>query len=606
MERRLLSRFGVPVDPSARHLAPPSRGRDPGTDQEGPYAPGGWRPLRPDDPEQLGPYRLSGRRRGRRTIVYRGETGTGRKAVLRVPRPDLPAATARLIDTEAEALTPLDGRYAPVLLDRGTEGSTPWLAMTPIAEDDDPAAQPPRISDLVDAAAYDGRAPFDTLPGLFAAWQLASAVDVCHVNGLVPAVLSADSVFVLRRSIVLGDLSDCAIDGEYAGAGPVPAPADTMLALGELLQTISTRVGAAVPEMPEGMQRWQGGTWDLLRSTVLRCLDPDPANRPTAGELADLLSRYLAMHQVRDVGGTGPTRPAAVRGGTGVERPRPVPPRAEPRHELIRLGRFQGRGGPRRAEDRALLESLRTPVPYSVRLTLTGGRLYDGRAAFTAALGSLITAVRGEPVLALDGSPEGGVLEQCLVDGRNPASWKEFAGLPDGASYDEVRDRTTVLPSGLEVVAHHHARTFRVNPSHAQEYMRVLALTAPYYSFVLTDWTGELDKSSVVVLNHTDRLVLFCHRGARVDADHTLTWLRRTGREALADRVVLVVMEPLGSGAGATDPARVAEGARISPEQVAVVPYEPQAPYRFWDLSRLPAPTVRGLLSVAKALVSDF
>ncbi|MEU3601631.1 hypothetical protein ABZ714_23355 [Streptomyces sp. NPDC006798] len=425
------------------------------------------------------------------------------------------------------------------------------------------------------------------------------------MNGLVPAVLTADSVFVLRRSIVLGDLSDCAIDGEYAGTGPVPTPADTMPALGELLQTISTRVGAGVPELPEGMHKWQGGTWDLLRSSVLRCLSPVAEQRPTAGELADLLSRYLAMHQVRDVGGTGPTRPAAEEGGDE-ERPRLVLPEARPRHELIRLGRFQGRGGPRRAEDRELLESLRAPVPHSVRLTLTGGRLYDGRAAFTAALGSLLAVVRGEPVLALDGSPEGGVLEQCLVEGRNPASWKEFAGLPDGASYREVRGRTTTLPSGLDMVAHHHARTFRVNPSHAQEYMRVLALTAPHYSFVLTDWTGELDKSSVVVLNHTDRLLVFCHLGARADAQNTLTWLRRTGREALAERALLVVMEPMGGGVGATDRASAAESARISPEQVVAVPYEPQAPYRFWDLAKLPTPTVRGLLAVAKALVSDF
>ncbi|MEU3601632.1 SAV_2336 N-terminal domain-related protein [Streptomyces sp. NPDC006798] len=131
VERRLLSRFGVPLDPSARRLAPPSSRPGDGTGTEGPNAGGGWRPLRPDDPERLGPYRLSGRRRGRRTVVYRGETRTGRKAVLRVPRPDLPAATARLIDAEAEALTRLDGRYAPVLLDRGTEDSTPWLAMTP-------------------------------------------------------------------------------------------------------------------------------------------------------------------------------------------------------------------------------------------------------------------------------------------------------------------------------------------------------------------------------------------------------------------------------------------------------------------------------------------
>ncbi|MGV9311082.1 SAV_2336 N-terminal domain-related protein [Streptomyces sp. NPDC003691] len=622
VEQKLLSRFGVPLDSSARRIAPPS---NLASSPETAVGHGGWRPLRPEDPERLGPYRLTGWRPGRRTLVYRGQDGQQRAVVVRVPRPDQPAATARLLDTEAEALTRLDGRYAPVLLGRGTEGTTPWLAMSPVAEDDEPAAQPPRISDLVDEAAYTGRPPFGTLPGLFAAWQLASAVDVCLVNGLVPASLAADSVFVLRRSIVLGDLSDCAIDGEYAGTGPVPVPADTVHALGELLQIISTRVGDSVRELPEGMHKWQGGTWDLLRSTVLRCLDPDPANRPTAGELADLLSRYLAMHQVQHTGGTGATssappsgpgttllaRPGPAGGpegaGPGVPavpdgRPELVPPRSALRHGLIRLGRFQGRGGPRRAEDRALLESLRAPLPHGLRVTLAGGRMYDGRAGFTVALGSVLAAVRGEPVLALDGSPVEGALEQCLVAGRNPASWKEFAGLPDGASYEEIRARTTALPAGLEVVAHHRYRTFRVNPSHPQEYMRVLALTAPYYSFVLTDWAGALDGSAAVVLNHTDRLLVYGRSGEMAEADRTLAELRRSGRDEQWDRLLLVVTEGLRSGAA--DPDALAESAGIRPDQVVVVPREQQAPYRFWDLEGLPPATVRGLLSVAKLLVT--
>ncbi|MFF3554341.1 SAV_2336 N-terminal domain-related protein [Streptomyces tsukubensis] len=624
VEQKLLSRFGVPLDASARRTAPPS---DPAgrTDTAGD---GGWRPLLPDDPVRLGPYRLTDRRPGRRTLVYRGQDRQRRAAVLRVPRPDQPAATVRLLDTEAEALTRLDGRYAPVLLDRGTEGQVPWLAMSRIAEDDDPDAQPPRISDLVEEAASTGQAPFDTLPGLFAAWQLASAVDVCHVNGLVPAALTADSVFVLRRSIVLGDLSDCAVDGEYAGTGPVPVPADTVYALGELLQIISTRAGEPARHLPEGMHKWQGDTWDLLRSTVLRCLDADPANRPTAGELADLLSRYLAMHQVQHTGGTGATSARRGPGGDeagdgpagpvhdpGPGRPALAAPRSASRDRLIRLGRFQGRGGPRRAEDRALLQSLRAPLPYGLRLTLAGGRMYDGRAGFTAALGSLLAAVRGEPVLALDGSPVGGALEQCLVEGRNPASWKEFAALPDGASYEQIRARTTVLPAGLEVVAHHRYLTFRVNPSHPQEYMRVLGLTAPYYSFVLTDWNGELDggggsgssgggggSGADVVLNHTDRLLVFARTGQLADADRILAGLRHSGRDELSAGLLLVVTEPLRTAA--SDPAAVAEWAGIRPDQVVIVPRELQAPYRFWDLEQLPPATVRGLLAVAKLLVT--
>jgi hypothetical protein len=284
VERRLLTRFGVSVEGATRGLEPEELGRP----VAGAYD---WGPLKDDDPPRLGPYELVGRRRGRRTVVYRGMDRQGREAVVRTLRPDLPVATAQLLDVEARVLTRLRGQYAPVLVGKGLENDPPWLAMALIADADAPDTQPPRLADIINRAIQESSAPFDKLAGLLVGWHLASALAVCHVNGLVLADFTADSVFVLRRSVVLGDLSDCVVDGRYLGRGSVPTPEDNVRSLGELLQLISTKAGWEIPGLPEGMHLWQGDTWEPLRLLVLRCLDPDPAQRPSAGEVADLARR---------------------------------------------------------------------------------------------------------------------------------------------------------------------------------------------------------------------------------------------------------------------------------------------------------------------------
>ncbi|MEU9607514.1 SAV_2336 N-terminal domain-related protein [Streptomyces sp. NPDC048057] len=606
VERRLLSRFGVAVDrPEADGpaTADPSAGARPMAAAEH-----GWEPLLPDDPTRLGQFRLTGRRRGRRTIVYRGYDEVGAAVVVRVPRPDLPAA-ARLIETEAEALHRLDGRYAPQLLGASLSGSPPWLAMTPV-EESDPPAQPLRLSDLVDRATPTAAAPFDKLAGLYAAWQLATALDVCHVNGLVPAGLGAESVFVLRRSIVLGDLSDCAIDGEYAGSGPVPTPYDNVLALGDLLRLISSRAGLEVRGLPEGMHVWQGPTWDALRLMVLRCLDPDPRERPTPGEVAGLLSQYLATARVQGVGGVGATAPPKGAGRDDAAARLPFAPlRVEPREDLLPLRRFGRRGvqqrGRRGEEDQARLTALRTPLAYGRRVTLVGPA-GDERGALTVALGSLLAAVRGEPVLAVDGSPAEGALARFLR-ARNEASWKDLAALPPDASYEDVRGCATVLPSGLEVVAHRRSGYFGVNPGHAQEYMRVLAMTAPHYAFVLTDWAPPaLDQTADVVLNHTDRLVLWC-RDDRFSRDETvrkLARLRDAGHGALADGAVVALgTNAKGRPYDAYEPDDFAQDAGIPAASMATVPADPVLVHAGYALGGMQPATVRALLDLARLLV---
>ncbi|WP_328449069.1 SAV_2336 family protein [Streptomyces sp. NBC_00386] len=593
VERRLLTRFGVSVDGPPATLEP--------TEQGAPAAgPDDWKPLTDEDPRELGPYTLRGRRRGRRTVVYQGTTAQNEMAVLRVPRPDLPAANARLIEVEAEVLTRLSGQYAPALYGTALDAAPPWLAMAPIADADAPDAQPPRLSEIFSRASLDNRAPFDKIAGLVVAWHLASALAVCHVNGLVLADFSPDSVFVLRRSVILGNLSDCVVDGRYLGAGPVPTSADNVRSLGEMLQLVSSKAGWDMPGLPEGMHMWQGDTWEQLRLLVLRCLDPDPAQRPIAGEVADIMARYIAMARAtRD----SVEAPVATSAHALTDIPLALPPvdnRPKRRTPSLRLPRFGGTGRDAR------LQRLRKPLLRSRRITLVGAYHYSGRATTTMVLGSLLAAVRDEPVLALDGAPSEGALDSFLT-ARNRATLRDLAALAPDVTYDEIKALTSHFASGLEVIAHRSGH-FNSNPVHAQEYARVLAQTAPYYSFVLTDWSPtRLDRSAEVALTLTDQLILCCGTTEWfLDSSASLLdGLRNSGRRTLADQAIVVASEIEGAGQRVR-PGDLALRLGTPIAQIVVVPFDMslRSP-GFRELGRLRTGTTEAFLDLAELVVGS-
>ncbi|WP_217212231.1 SAV_2336 N-terminal domain-related protein [Streptomyces sp. AC550_RSS872] len=595
VERRLLTRFGVSFDPGVHGLE-----REPG---QSTTTADGWQPLTDDDPRELGPYRLHARRRLRRTVEYDGTNKKRRPAMVRIARPDLDFDTSELIALELQALRRLDGQYAPAVRGNGFDARTgqAWLATDPIRYEPGPSS-PPRLSEIFNEAHTTGTAPFDKLTALLIGWHLASALALCHLHEIVPVDFSAENIFVQRRTVLLGDLSDCAVAGRYVGTGPVPTPKDNVRALGDLLQLISSKAGRElhrqVPGGAEGMHMWQGDTWAPLRQVVLRCFDADPAERPTAGEVADVLANYIARSRAERAPAQQPD--AGVRPVVRVPLTLPRPLDAHPADPPIRPPRLPAA----RRERAARLARLRRPLDHARRITLLGTYHYSGRATTTITLGSLLAAVRGEPVLALDGAAGEGALGAFLTR-RNPATVRDLADLPADASYDEVRARTTRLSSGLEVAAHPPGHV-PPNLAHTQAYAQALARTAPYYSFVLTDWAPlRLDRSADTVLDLTDRLILCCgSAGWFLDATwRVLDRLRGSGRRRLADEAIVVVTQVEGlSGRPVPDglPARFGIGA----DQVVAVPFDKSLHSPgFRELDQLRTPTLNAFLDLAELVV---
>lgn len=588
VERRLLTRFGVSFDPGVHGL-------ERGPEQRN-TSPDGWQPLTDDDPRRLGQYRLRARRRLRRTVEFDAIDRRGTQAMVHLARPDLPLDASELIMQMSAALQALDGHYAPAVLARGSDGDTLWLATAPV-HGDTGTRPPPRLAELFNQAHRTGSAPFDKLTALLVGWHLASALALCHVHEIVPVDLSAENIFVLRRTVMIADLSDCAVAGRYLGTGPMPTSEDNVRALGELLQLVSSKAGWELPGQPEGMHLWQGDTWAPLRRVVLRCLGTVPAERPTAGEVADVLANYIAHEHV-------PARQPGSSAQRAARVPLALPPAAVPPPAAppIRSPRF----ATARREREARLARLRRPLRHARRVTLIGAYHYSGRATTTMALGSLLAAVRGEPVLALDGAADEAALGAFLTP-RNPATVRDLADLPTGSSYEEVRSHTTRLSSGLEVAAYPPGHV-RPNLVHAQAYTHALTRVAPYYSFVLTDWAPlRLDRSADTVLDLTDRLILCCGTaGWFFDAAwRILDRLRAGGRRQLADEAIVVVTQVEGLS-GRPVPANLAARFDIGADQVVAVPFDKtlHAP-GFRQLDQLRTPTLNAFLDLAELVVGE-
>lgn len=155
VERRLLARFGVSMD----SLPAPAR-----LLESRPRAAQRWDPLTPQDPQQLGPYRLSGRRLGERSIVYRGHDTRGTEVAIRMIRPEMPSYVSQLLGVEAEALRRMNGRYAPTLLATRLRDDPPWIAMQMVTTPGAADLALPALGDLLEATAGSGGSPSTSSP----------------------------------------------------------------------------------------------------------------------------------------------------------------------------------------------------------------------------------------------------------------------------------------------------------------------------------------------------------------------------------------------------------------------------------------------------------
>ncbi|MEU9196457.1 serine/threonine protein kinase [Streptomyces hundungensis] len=262
-----------------------------------------FQPLRPDDPDAVGGYRLTAvLGAGGMGKVYLSYTPGGRPIALKVIRPEFSEDPEfrRRFQQEVRAAQRVQGLYTAPVIDFDTEGTQPWLA----------TAYVPGPS-LAHAVARHGRLPLRSV--LLLAVGVAEALHIIHGAGIVhrdlkPAnvLLAGDGPRVIDFGIArAADATSLTGSGvsvgtpafmapEQAAAGTVTAATD-IFALGQIVAFAA--IGA--PAYGEGsshavLYRIVHEEPDLsalpeeLRPLVTRCLSRDPADRPSLTEVIQL------------------------------------------------------------------------------------------------------------------------------------------------------------------------------------------------------------------------------------------------------------------------------------------------------------------------------
>jgi len=263
--------------------------------------------LQPDDPRELGSYRLL-RRLGAGGMgrVYLARSPGGRTVAVKVVRQDLAADAdfRRRFEHEVEIARAVSGRYTAPVVDAAPDAALPWLATSYVLG--------PDLTDVVNAH---GALPEHTVRALGAG--LAAALQEIHAAGLIHRDLKPSNVLLAADGPRVIDFGIArAVDGnrmtqtgvvvgspgymppEQALGRDVGTPGD-VFSLGAVLTFAATghnafgddaaSHAAMLYQIVHGEPDLTGVPQSLL-GLIRACLLKDPAQRPAPGEIVTALA----------------------------------------------------------------------------------------------------------------------------------------------------------------------------------------------------------------------------------------------------------------------------------------------------------------------------
>ncbi|MER5499540.1 serine/threonine-protein kinase [Streptomyces sp. NPDC002561] len=262
-----------------------------------------FQPLAGDDPTTIAGYRLAARPgAGGMGKVYLSYTPGGRPVAIKVIRPEFgeDAEFRRRFAQEVRSAQRVQGLFTAPVIDASTDAAQPWLA----------TAYVPGPS-LADAVVAHGALPVETVVLLIAG--MAEALHVIHGAGIVHrdlkpsnVLLAADGPRVIDFGIAhAADATSLTGSGVTIGTpsfmapeqatGNRVTPATDVFALGQ----VAVYAATGSPAFGEGTSHGVlyrivheepdlGRVPERLRELVGRCLDKDPAVRPSIAEVIEL------------------------------------------------------------------------------------------------------------------------------------------------------------------------------------------------------------------------------------------------------------------------------------------------------------------------------
>jgi MinD-like ATPase involved in chromosome partitioning or flagellar assembly len=227
-----------------------------------------------------------------------------------------------------------------------------------------------------------------------------------------------------------------------------------------------------------------------------------------------------------------------------------------------------------------------------------------GKTTTTLMLGHTFASLRGDRVVALDGSPDADSLGYRVSRQTAATLTNLVADEHEIIRYADIRAYTNQAPSGLEILASDNDPRITTALG-KEEYRRAIALLERYYNLILINTgTGVLESATKGILQLADQIVVVMSPSmdsARVAAS-TLDWLNENGHSELVRNAVAVINAVRDEGL--VEVGKIEDHFQERCRAVVQVPWDPHlSAGAEIQLDRLRPRTQYAYLRVAAAIV---
>jgi len=239
-------------------------------------------------------------------------------------------------------------------------------------------------------------------------------------------------------------------------------------------------------------------------------------------------------------------------------------------------------------------------------LGLKGG---VGKTALTVSLGSVLSRVRGDRILAIDADPTAGNLAD-RTGRQSAATISDLLADKSLSRYNDIRAHTSMNAANLEVLSSEEYSVAR-RAFNDEDWKGATEIVSRYYNLVLADCGGGLfEPSSKAVLSTVSGIVIVASAsidGAR-QAAIAMDWLRQNGYQDLLSRACVVInqVSPGKPNLDVQDLVQQFER-HLQPGRVILLPWDKHiAAGTEIQLDLLSSTYQRRILELAAALSDDF
>lgn len=406
-----------------------------------------------------------------------------------------------------------------------------------------------------------------------------------------------------------------------AAAAPTTAPPPRAT---EITSQLRPATGGGQPRVQNGMMRApQSATQSGARFEPAR-----PAPTAQARPATPAPSQHFAEseHDNRVVWGTaaqqqssGPVATSAASMGNhraidalshvGVRSAVKMPSQRGWRHWIYVMTRINLGLSPDEVYEMDLHTRIRRNARDSYQVGVFGLKGGVGKTAVTVALGSALSRVRGDRILAVDADPDGGNLAD-RAGRQSAATVADLLSDKELNRYNDIRAYTSMNGANLEVLSSEEYSGAR-REFDDEDWNGIVDVVSRYYNLVLADCgAGLFQPASRGVLSTVAGLVIVASAsidGAR-QAAITMDWLRQNGYHDLLGRSCVVINHVVPGKPNIDVADLVGQFERhVPPGRVVVLPYDKHiAAGTEIQLELLSETFQRRITELAAALSDDF